>query len=140
MNNPEFIELRNRFLFGLLIATIVVGAGVLLFSQKFGNMRSDALKNINSNNTFLLFVTNSKDCDNCDIIADKLEDLEIDYVKYNLYRSKDLDDICLKLGINKEHLKAPSLIYIKEGEKVGSLLNVSNDETVEQFLKSYNFI
>ncbi len=140
MNNPEFIELRNRFLFGLFIASIVVGAGILLFSQKFGDMRSDALEDINSDKTFLLFVMNSKNCDSCDRIADKLDNLGVSYVKYNLYRPKDLDDVCFKLGITKENLKAPSLIYIKDGDKVGSLLNVSSDEMIESFLENYHFI
>lgn len=140
MNNPEFIELRNRFLFGLFIATIVVLAGVLLFSQKFGDMRSDALEEINSKKTFLLFVVDSKNCSNCPAISNQLNNLNVHYTKYNLYRSRDLDDVCFKLGISKDNLKAPSLVYIEEGSKVGSILNISSDDVVEKFLDNYDLI
>lgn len=140
MDNPEFIELRNRFLFGLLIAAIVVFVGILLFSQKFGDMRSDALENINSKKTFLLFVVDSKNCSNCTTIGKELDNLNVRYVKYNLYRSKDFDDLCFKLRINQDHLKAPSLIYIKDGNKVGSIFNISNEEVVSQFLSNYDLI
>lgn len=140
MDNPEFIQLRNRFFFGLFVAAIVVFAGILLFSRKFGDMRSEALEAVNSDKTFLLFVVDSKNCHNCSSIGNSLDNLVDDYIQYDIYRSKDLDDLCFKLGIEKNHLKAPSLIYVENGEKVGSIFNVSNDKVVEEFLRNYGFI
>ena len=140
LDNPEFIELAKRFLFGLLIATIVVIAGILLFWRKFGDMRSNALEEINSNNTFLLLVVDTKNCDTCRGISGRLDTYDVDYIKYNIYRAKDLDDICFKLGISKNNFIAPSLIYIKDGDKIGSILGINNDLEIDAFLKSYGFI
>lgn len=140
MDSPEFIELTKKFLFGLLIAVIIVCFGIILFSKKFGDMRSNALEEINRNETFLLFVTDSKNCDSCDNISEKLDSYGLSYIEYNIYRARDFEDICFKLGISKSNFKAPSLIYIKDGNKIGSILDISNDEQLSGFLKSYNFI
>ncbi len=140
MDNPEFIELRNKFLFGLFIATIIVIAGVLLFTKKFGDKRSTALEQINKNETFLLLVVDSKNCNNCRDLKSKLNSLNINYIQYDIHKSSDLDDICYKLGINKNNFTAPSLIFIKDGDKEASILDISNTEEMEIFLNSYGFI
>ncbi|MDD5888542.1 MAG: hypothetical protein PUC82_03530 [bacterium] len=140
MDNPEFIELRNRFLFGLFIAIIVVICGILLFSKKFGDGNSSTLKAIYNNKTFLLFIVDSKNCTDCLEYKKLLDSSDVDYIEYNIYKAKDLEEVCFRLQIKQDNLKAPSLIYIEDGKKVGSVLGISSALEMNGFLENYKFI
>lgn len=136
MDNPEFIELRNRFLFGLLIAAIIVIAGVTLFTNAFLPKRSSVITMINKNETFLLLIVNSNSCSNCREVEKRLKGINNSYEKYDIYNLKDLNSICSSLDIESSNLKVPSLIYIEDGKKTHSIMGISNLEDIDLFISN----
>lgn len=54
MDSEEFTELKNRFLLGLLVASICAFLLIFLLASKLGNYDSRVLKGINNKRHFCI--------------------------------------------------------------------------------------
>ena len=71
MRDPEFIELKNRFLFGVGIVILFAIPIMIFLVKTYGT--SSVLNKINDDETFTILVT-AKSCDNCNLVKDILKD------------------------------------------------------------------
>ena len=138
MDSEEFIELRNRFLVGLLIAGICSFLLIFLLTSKLGNYDSKVLKEINRKKTFFVLLTNSKDCSKCDNYLKKIDKLDVVYYNYDLSKESDYTDILKRIGLSENVVELPGIIYIKNGEMVANIMGIDDDEVFEEFIKRYS--
>lgn len=131
MRDPEFVELRNRFLFGVLIS-IVFFVPVILFLYRF-YANSDVFTLINDKKTFTMLVT-SNDCDNCKMAEESLKKYDIDYKILNSDTAKDYGDIMNKLQIDNANKDYPIIVYIENGVMKSNLFNITDEKIIDDFL------
>ena len=135
MKDPEFIELKNRFLFGLLIALLMGSILIFVAYKSFIGTNSKAYNYINRNNKSIILVIDNK-CKNCDEIKNVLDNNKYKYYLYN--RSKDYsNNIENILNIDNLGIEIPALIYL-ENKRVSSFIsNVNDSEEIKDFFNTY---
>lgn len=131
MRDPEFIELRNKFLLGMLIVLVFAIPIIIFLVKTYGD--SNVLSKINKNETFTVLVT-SNDCDKCELVNDILKKNDVKYAKLNSYTNKDYEEIMQKLEIENKRDEFPILVYVEEGQMKANLFSIDNEEMVIDFL------
>lgn len=132
MRDPEFIQLRNRFLFGVLIVLVFAVPIIIFLVRTYGS--SNVLSKINKDDTFTILVT-SNDCDKCKLVNDILKENNVKYSKLNRSTNKDYDEIMQKLDIENKREEYPILIYVKDGEMQANLFSIETESNVTDFLE-----
>lgn len=138
MDSDEFIELKNRFLLGLLVAVIVAFLLILFFANKFGFRDSKILKAINQNKTFFLLLIDSDECSQCSNYLEKLEDSDVKYYKYDVSIKADYDEFLEKVELTDEMIECPGIIYIEKGEMVANIMGIDDESIFSDFVERYS--
>ena len=120
MDNEEFIELRNKFLLGVVVSLIIVIPFLFLFINRYTGVKSSVYKAYKSNETFVVLITNTEKKSECQKIKKILKDSDVSYLEYNL---------------DKE-IQVPALFYVKDGKTVMYTLEVTGEEKVSSFISS----
>ena len=137
MKDPEFIQLRNRFLLGVAISLCLAVPLILFFYKSY--MGSSALNKINKKEDFILLVT-SNDCKECKRVGDILDNKNVKFSKMNVSTTKDSDTVLKKLGITNSREVYPIIVYIKNGKMVANLYVENNEKEVEDFLEFHKIV
>ena len=132
MKDPEFIQLKNRFLTGVFIV-ILFSVPLFIFMYKT-YLSSDAMTMISKDKTFVMLVV-SNDCEKCDLVKDILKERNINVVKVNKDTNKDYDNIMLKMGITNKKEQFPIIVYVENGEMKANLLNVTTEKMIDEFIE-----
>ncbi len=132
MKDREFIELRNRFFLAILISLIVIVPVLLLFINKFTRVDSSILKRIKNNETFFLVIEEKQSKK----IKQLLKSNKVSFEVINKKKLNDYEDILEQLEIEEDDITLPTVFYIKEGELIASLSNVT-EEDLEEFIINY---
>ena len=136
MRDPEFIELRNRFLIGLMVALFVGGLLIIIFYRSLISERSKVYNQLRSDDTVLLFVEDNN-CDRCIQIKNILDNKRVEYYIYNRDSDVERDSIEKVLKIDNYSIEIPALMYVKNG-KVKSFLSDAEDiEEINDFIDNY---
>lgn len=132
MRDPEFIELKNRFLLGVGIVVLFAIPIIIFLVKTYGT--SSVLNKINKDETFTILVT-AKECDNCKLVSNILKDYDVEFVKLNSSTNKSYEEIMKKLKVENKREEFPILIYIKDGEMQANLFSIDTREKVEGFIE-----
>ena len=132
MRDPEFIELKNRFLFGVGIVILFAIPIMIFLVKTYGT--SSVLNKINDDETFTILVT-AKSCDNCNLVKDILKDNNVKFVKLNSSTNKNYEEIMKKFKLENKREEYPILIYVKDGEMQANLFSIDTKENVEDFIE-----
>ena len=132
MRDPEFIELKNRFLFGVGIVILFAIPIMIFLVKTYGT--SSVLNKINDDETFTILVT-AKSCDNCKLVSNILKNYDVEFVKLNSSTNKSYEEIMKKLKVENKREEFPILIYIKDGEMQANLFSIDTKEKVEDFIE-----
>lgn len=139
MRNPEFIEIRNKFILGMLII-LLFGIPFLIFiTKKFMVETSEIIKGIDNSETMLVLVENVK-CNNCKEIEEKLENYGLKYYTLNSTSDRNYLKILHKLDITTTDIAEPTLMYIEEGKFYAALVSIKTDEEINSFLAAYGYL
>lgn len=133
--DKEYIKLRDKFLIGLLCASIV---GVLCFMVVYNRFSFGGSINnkIRKDETFFIYLE-SYDCRKCNEVKKILDDFNIDYE--TMVTSKDTTkNFFKKYNIISTNEVAPGVIYIKNGKMHSNMLEISNMDELKTFLEFYN--
>ena len=133
MNDPELIELRNKFLLGIVIAVIFCTPLFIFMNKSFGSNESKIYKMMKQRESFVVF-TYDKKCDTCDGVKNMLDKKKLPYFELNVDKAKDLDKILKWLNINSE-IESPGLIYVKDGFLGAYIFDIKTEEDVNDFIK-----
>lgn len=137
MDSEEFTELKNRFLLGLLVASICAFLLIFLLASKLGNYDSRVLKGINNKKTFFVLLTNSKECSKCDNYLEKIKGLDVNYYNYDLAKESDYTDVLKRIGLSENVVELPGIIYIEKGKMIANAMDI-DDEVFNDFVKRYS--
>lgn len=137
MRDPEFIKLRNRFLFAVLVAVVFSVPLIIFLNKTFSN--SNVLSRVRKEDTFVILIENEK-CKMCKKVDDLLDKNSVNYVRLNRDKNKDYDQILKDLELVNNREDYPIVVYVSKGKMVANLFNISNVTEVEAFIESYNLI
>lgn len=132
MRDPEFVELRNKFFFGMLVVIIFAIPIMIFLVKTYGS--SNVLTKIEKDEDLVILVT-ANTCDNCDLVKDILKDKDIKFSKLNSSTNKDYSEIMRKLDIENKREEFPILIYVEDGEMIANLFSIDSKEKVEDFIE-----
>lgn len=132
MRDPEFVELRNKFFFGMLVVIIFAIPIMIFLIKTYGS--SSVLTKIEKDEDLVILVT-ANTCDNCDLVKDILKDKDIKFSKLNSSTNKDYSEIMRKLDIENKRGEFPILIYVEDGEMKANLFSIDSKEKVEDFIE-----
>ena len=136
MKDPEFIELRDKFLKGLGIVLIFIIPFIIFMVKKFNVEDSKVIKKINNEENIVLFVENAK-CSTCESIEKILNNLNVEYEIINSSTSKDYKSVLKKLDITTTDIAVPTIIYIEEGKVNTILPSIETEEEITSFVDYY---
>ena len=134
MKDPEFIELRNRFLFSIFICLVFLIPLFFFFSRKMTPGNSKILQRIKKEETFLVLITEKK-CSTCKIYEQELKDRSVDYLKSNKDNDRNYQRILERLNLSEEDITPPALLYIKKGTLDYMIIHF-NEEEMHDFLNT----
>ena len=132
MRDPEFVELRNKFFFGMLVVIIFAIPIMIFLVKTYGS--SSVLTKIEKDEDLVILVT-ANTCENCDLVKDILKDKDIKFSKLNSSTNKDYSEIMRKLDIENKREEFPILIYVEDGEMIANLFSIDSKEKVEDFIE-----
>lgn len=137
MRDPEFVELRNKFLIGILIAVVFTVPLFIYVYKTFSNPK--VLTKIDKGETFSLVIV-SKDCEKCGLVEDILDSKNIKYLEVNSSTDKNYKSIINKLGIKNTQNSFPVIVYVKDGKMAGNMMNINSENEVLGFLEFHKII
>lgn len=132
MRDPEFIQLRNRFLFGVGLVILFMIPITIFLVKTYGV--SSVLTKVNRKETFTIVVT-SKNYDNCKLVYDILKDNDVKFVKLNSSTNKNYEEIMQKLNIVNKREEFPVIIYVKDGVMQANLFSINSEKMVLDFIE-----
>lgn len=133
MKDTELIDIIKKISYTILVLIIVVSLMIVIYYNKFQLGESKVIKKINSQDSFLILLTDNK-CSNCIQIKNILDENNIEYFKIS--NNNEIEKLKRKLMIEEKDIEIPSLLIISEKELKVSLVNPSNEE-LYLFLDNY---
>ncbi len=137
MKDPEFIDLKNRFLLGVLIGIIILVPFFFFMRNKLVDNKSTVISRINNNDSFIILVTD-KNCKECKNYEKVLKNEKIDYNKVNIDKDKNYPSLLQELDLSSQEIIPPSIIYIANGHLFSTLVNIGNEKDIKTFIKNFN--
>ena len=134
MNDPELIELRNKFLLGILVAVVFCVPIIVFMSKNMVTNDSDIYSYIKNKETFIIFV-DEKRCSACDDVRDILDNKNVSYYEMNIDKTKDYLSILKRLNLSEEIVTTPGIIYVDEGKLYSYLFDIESDEQVNNYIE-----
>lgn len=136
MRDPEFIQLRNRFLMALGVALIFTIPMLLFVVNRFNEKPSKVIESINKKENIVVLIT-EENCQNCLNNKNILKDNNVSFYELNKDNDKTTFEVMLrKISMSASDVTPPTIIYIEEGKLSSSLVN-SSDEELQSYL-DYN--
>ena len=137
MNDPEFIDLRNKVLLGIGICLVLFVPFFFFIRNHLIVDESTIIKRINNNDTFIIFVTDKK-CKDCKKYKKTLKNNKVDYNIINIDKDKNYKKILKELDIESTEITPPSLIYVNEGQPFATLVKIGDEEGLQTFINNFN--
>ena len=122
MVNEELIELRNKLILGVSVALVITVPFLFFFITRYSNIKSNVYKAYRAEKTFVIYVTDSS-CDKCSMVKNKLKNLDVEYIEYDLSKARDKDLVIKKIGVKESTLIAPSIVYVNKGVSIISYMD-----------------
>ena len=134
MRDSEFIMLRNRFLFGLLVIFIFFLPLFFIFYNRWNV--SSKLKKIVEKEKEVIFLVIDNDCLNCQEIKNELKNKNVNYYKVHRIKDREYNSLLEYLNLSEKDITPPTIIYIKEKKVVSTLVQKEIAE-VDEFIDYY---
>ena len=137
MKDPEFVELRNKFLFGMLVSLIFLIPLFFFFYNRFIPKDSFIVERIQREESFVLLICDNDYYRRGKMVRNVLKEYGIDYETSNLEKDSSYREILKILNLSSSDIKSPTLVYIEKGIMISVLPNIQEKEEVLSFLKNY---
>ena len=130
--------------FSIAIVCIVVVLFIVIVRNSLA--KDEIYANVDVNNvlmgTNVLYMDNTdyNECKFCNKARVYLDDKGINYKYYNVSSVSDdkfKEDLEL-LGIDEELFGTPALIYIEDGRMFANIINISDTDVIDSFIKDYS--
>ncbi len=137
MKDPEFVALKNRFIFAVVIAVLFCIPLTIFVVRTYSS--SDILTKINKGETFTMLIVNNK-CRMCKSVEKVLKNNNVNYVKLNKDKNKDYKTILKKMSIDNSEESFPVLVYVKNGKMFANLFYITDEEFAKEFITNHKLI
>lgn len=128
MKDPEFIQLRNRFLIALLVTLIFTIPMLFFVINRFSVKPSKIIRSVNNKEDVVVLVTENN-CSKCEKTSKILKDNKVKYIEINRsIENNNYETILKKIEMSKDDILPPTIIYIKKGTLDSSLVPASEEE------------
>lgn len=130
--------------FSIAIVCVVVLLFIVIVRNSLA--KDEIYANVDVNNilmgTNVLYMDNTdyNECKFCNKARVYLDDKGINYKYYNVSSVSDdkfKEDLEL-LGIDKDLFGTPALIYIEDGRMFANIINISDTDVIDSFIKDYS--
>ena len=130
--------------FSIAIVCVVIVLFVVIVRNSLA--KDEIYANVDVNNvlmgTNVLYMDNTdyNECKFCNKARVYLDDKGINYKYYNVASVSDdkfKEDLEL-LGIDEELFGTPALIYIEDGRMFANIINISDTDVIDSFIKDYS--
>lgn len=130
--------------FSIAIVCVVVVLFIVIVRNSLA--KDEIYANVDVNNvlmgTNVLYMDNTdyNECKFCNKARVYLDDKGINYKYYNVSSVSDdkfKEDLEL-LGIDKDLFGTPALIYIEDGRMFANIINISDTDVIDSFIKDYS--
>lgn len=136
MKDPEFIELRNKFLLAVLVALAFTIPVIFIFKNRLVGNESSILKELKNNKEIVILVTD-KDCNNCNKYKKVLDNYNVNYKVLNKDTNRDYEKILQKISLNKKIIVTPTIIYTKKGKTISFITDINSSEELKTYIENY---
>ena len=137
--DEDLIALKKRIITGLLVGIAVVIPAVFCFGYRFRHDVKSAYYKIRRQDSFVLFLYDSKNCSNCQTLKKNIKSRNVDYVFLDV-ENKDQYGI-LKQEISLyDDIDYPVIVYIDEGKVSLFKENISNSSEIDAFLEDLSLV
>lgn len=134
MNKTKYLGKEKQI--GLVIVglVIVVALFTLIMTKGLSKENSPTMRKINKEEKALVLAYNSEENDIS--IKKYLSKEKVSYISLDSNKNRDYDYVIEVLGLNKDTIQLPALIYVEEGKAVAYLYQMTEEET-SKFLDYY---
>ena len=137
MQDQEFIALRNRFLFSLLITIIFVIPVSILVINKFSSSKSDLLKYIEQKKNIVIYLT-TDECSKCEEYQKLLDNEHVAYFELNTKKAQEFKEIMSRIEMTSKYATAPGVVYVENGKLSANIVDIKNSNELLQFIENYD--
>lgn len=134
MNKTKYLGKEKQI--GLVIVglVIVVALFTLIMTKGLSKENSPTMRKINKEEKALVLAYNSEENDIS--IKKYLSQEKVSYISLDSNKNRDYDHVIEVLGLDKDTIQLPALIYVEEGKAVAYLYQMTEEET-SKFLDYY---
>lgn len=134
MNKTKYLGKEKQI--GLVIVglVIVVALFTLIMTKGLSKENSPTMRKINREEKALILAYNSEENDIS--IKKYLSQEKVSYISLDSNKNRDYDHVIEVLGLDKDTIQLPALIYVEEGKAVAYLYQMTEEET-SKFLDYY---
>ncbi len=138
MKDPEFIELRNKFLLGILVSIVFLTPLFFFFYNHLIVKDSSIVERIQRKESFVLLIQDKDYYNRGKMVRNILKEYAVDYEVSNLEKDSHYEEILKILKLSSSDIESPTLVYIEKGVLVSTLPNIQKEEEVLSFIGNYN--
>ena len=142
-------EIYGKKQIALICAIIISIIGIAYLAYDSNSVATtadsqDVKKIYDGKKTALIYIEDSSpsNCKKCREVKKHLDSTKVKYVLYDkaVNGEKDYKKMLDVYGINIDNFKQPALLYIKEGNMYSNIINISNNDIIDQFLRDNKLI
>lgn len=134
MKDPEFIELRNKFLIGLGVVLLFCIPLFIFILKNFNNKESDISKELKEDKSMLIFIE-SNNCSKCSLMNEALKKYGLKYYILNSDSSSEYEEMITSLDLDKKTMVAPAIIYVQNGKMYSNIVDIRSVDELNNFMK-----
>lgn len=136
MKDPEFNQLKNRFILALFISLIIVIPLAFIFINKFSFKSAQLVKSLNNKEDLVVFVT-KEDCSYCKKVKEILDNHQVKYYILNEKDQEEYQKILHYFSLNIDKINLPMVIYVEDGQMYANIDSIDDEKTITDFLQTY---
>ena len=134
MNKTKYLGKEKQIGLVIVSLVIVVALFTLIMTKGLSKENSAIMRKINREEKTLVLAYNSEENDIS--IKKYLSQEKVSYISLDSNKNRDYDHVIEVLGLDKDTIQLPALIYVEEGKAVAYLYQMTEEET-SKFLDYY---
>ena len=134
-DDEDLKNLFNRLKIGILVILLFGGLFLIILVNKFSVKDSKVIKAINNNETLYVLIDDNS-CKECKRIKEIFKENNIYYMELNTDKETQYKVFLKKISSSEHDVEKPTIMYIKDGKMVSSIVKVKTEEQINNFIET----
>ncbi len=134
-DDEDLKSLFNRLKIGILVILLFGGLFLIILVNKFSVKDSKVIKAINNNETLYVLIDDNS-CKECKRIKEIFKENNIYYMELNTDKETQYKVFLKKISSSEHDVEKPTIMYIKDGKMVSSIVKVKTEEQINNFIET----